>query len=484
MSIEFSDLEQIGQYEWKIDKDRISGMKVPVVLFGNEDLIKGAFNDRTIGQAINATFLPGVVEKVCVMPDMHQGYGFPIGGVAATSIENGVISPGAIGYDINCGVRLLATQIPSGAISSHIKDLLAEINALCPSGVGKGGRFSISKRDLEEVCMIGLDWAQKSGFTQPREKYYIEGQGNLNPNTLAGVSKKAFKRGLPQLGSLGAGNHFIEIDYVEAVHNAQVAAVFGLSEGKIVVQIHSGSRGFGHQICTDFVRMFNEKINKFKYNLPDPQLICAPFNSDLGAEYLSAMNAAANFAFVNRQLLAYSVREAFDNVLSKQGVPLTLNTVYDLAHNIGKLETLIIDGGSHEVCVHRKGATRAFGPGNPQLPHAYQQTGQPVLIPGSMGTSSWVLRGTNLAEKKSLNSCCHGAGRVMSRTRARKKLPGAQVANKLEEQGIHVMAGSFRSLSEEAPYAYKKVNQVIDSIVGAGIAEKVAQLKPLAVIKG
>ena len=484
MHISFSDFAQIGQFEWKIDKHFCPKMNVPVILFANEKMLKDCLQDRSIEQAIHAACLPGVVDKVCVMPDMHQGYGFPIGGVAATSVENGVIVPGAIGYDINCGVRLLSSEINYDAIAPFLEKILIEINAACPSGVGKGGRFNISKKDLEEVCLKGVKWARKNALMGDNEHFAIEDQGMISPEGLEGISKKAFDRGKPQLGSLGAGNHFIEIDIIESVVDKEAARTFGLNEGNIAIQIHSGSRGFGHQVCTDFVRMFNDNANTNKYCLPDRELAYASLDSNLGKKYLSSMQAAANFAFVNRQLLAFAVRESFYSILDKHVIPSELITVYDLAHNIGKIESFIVEGKAQEVFIHRKGATRSLGPGNASLPDAYKDTGQPVLVPGSMGTSSWILSGTNLAAEKSLNSCCHGAGRVLSRSKARKKIDSEQVLDQMREKGILVLSGSKQLLSEEAPQAYKEVSDVVDIIDSVGIAKKVAKLSPIAVVKG
>ena len=480
----FSDISQISPFEWEISQKVIPGMKVPVVLFATEQMIRNSLVDRSVDQAIHAAFLPGIVDRICVMPDMHQGYGFPIGGVAATSAEDGVISPGAIGYDINCGVRLLTSQIPCDSILPYLREVLAEINSLCPSGVGSSGRIQISRKDLESICETGILWANKKGLLLEGEADAIEDRGRMHPENLDGVSKNAFDRGLPQLGSLGAGNHFIEIDRVEKVYDQQIAESFGLWEGTTVVQIHTGSRGFGHQVCTDFVRLFNDAADQCRYDLPDRELACAPIHSRLGDQYLSAMYAAANFAFVNRQILAASIREAFDNILGKYFRSTALHTVYDLAHNIAKIEHLTIKGKEKRVCVHRKGATRALGPGNALLPDKYRLTGQPVLIPGSMGTSSWVMAGTRIAAEKSLNSCCHGAGRLLSRSKARRTINSHSVAADLREASIEFLAGSQSALSEEAPAAYKAVDEVIECVAAVGIAAKVAKLTPMAVVKG
>jgi len=418
------------------------------------------------------------------MPDMHQGYGFPIGGVAAMSTEKGVISPGAIGYDINCGVRLLSSNLDARSILLYLDDLLIKMYDLCPSGVGKGGRYKISLNDFEEICQTGVRWAARHGALWGDDQDSIEDRGSMPVESLHGISKRAFERGLPQLGSLGAGNHFIEIDRVDHIFEPEIAASFGLHVGNIAVQIHSGSRGFGHQVCSDFVSLFNEQLPRFHIEIPDRELACAPVNSHLGKEYLAAMNAAANFAFVNRQLLANAVREAFNTVLEKYVPDSILYTVYDLAHNIGKIENIGNGKDSIEVCVHRKGATRALGPEDPRLPQKYMRTGQPILVPGSMGTASWVLAGSEAAAEKSINSCCHGAGRELSRSQARRALRGEVIQKELRNKGISLIAGSMRILSEEAPAAYKDVNQVVECIESVGIAKKVALLTPIAVIKG
>ena len=484
MRISWADISQIGLFEWKIDKQFVSAMQVPVVLFANEQILKDCLQDRSIEQAIHAACLPGVVEKVCVMPDMHQGYGFPIGGVAATFFNSGVIVPGPIGYDINCGVRLLSSDISYDTIAPFVEEILIEINAVCPSGVGKGGRFQLSRKDLEDVCMSGVEWARKNALMEEDEHFVIEDKGTILPENLNGVSKNAFDRGKPQLGSLGAGNHFIEIDLIDSIIDEDAARVFGLKKGNIAVQIHSGSRGFGHQVCTDFVRLFNEKADQYKYDLPDRELAYAPINSNLGRNYLSSMQAAANFAFVNRQLLSFSVRESFHSILNKHLMHSDLFTVYDLAHNIGKIESINVDGKKQDVFIHRKGATRSLGPGHESLPDIYKETGQPVLVPGSMGTSSWVMTGSKIAEEKSLNSCCHGAGRMLSRSMARKKIKSNDVLDQMRKKGIIVLAGSQRLLSEEAPQAYKEVADVVDIIDSIGVAKKVAMLTPIAVVKG
>ncbi|MCD6576737.1 MAG: RtcB family protein [Anaerolineaceae bacterium] len=479
-----SDLYRVSEYEWKITRDFQLGMRVPVIIFADAAMIYESMKDTSLQQAINATFLPGVVKNVCVMPDVHQGYGFPIGGVAATALNNGVISPGAIGYDINCGVRLMGSQIEYIEAKPFIEDLINKINSLCPSGVGKGGRLKLTKREIEEVCTEGARWALRNGFATNEDIEFIEDKGCIGGADPSKISPRAVQRGLPQLGSLGSGNHFIEIDVVDAIENKEAAAILGLREGCLSLQIHTGSRGLGHQVCSDYVKGFQRTMKKYHFNLPDRELVCVPLDSREGRNYLSAMRCAANFAFANRQLLAFNARRAFKDIFSKSPENSKLMTIYDLAHNIGKIENHIINGKEQKVCVHRKGATRAYGPGHKDLPNKYKEIGQPVLIPGSMGSHSWVMLGTRQAEQKSFSSCSHGAGRVMSRTQARRRFRGEKVRELLFEKGIFIKARSMAGLSEEAPQVYKNIDRVIRCVEGANLANRVARLKPVAVIKG
>lgn len=482
--MKINDFRQISKYEWEIAKGFQSGMNVPVIVFADERMLHESMKDASLQQAINASYLPGVLKNVCVMPDVHQGYGFPIGGVAATALNNGVISPGAIGYDINCGVRLMASQVKYTQAEPFIEDLINRINSLCPSGVGKGGRMKLTKKEIEKVCTDGAHWTLKNGFATNTDIAFIENRGCIEGADSSMISPRAIQRGIPQLGSLGSGNHFIEIDIVDTIKNKKAAAILGLCEGCLTLQIHTGSRGLGHQVCSDYVKDFQHVVKKYHFNLPDRELVCAPLDSQEGRNYLSAMRCAANFAFANRQLLAFYARKAFEEILSRIPESSNLYTVYDLAHNIGKIENHNINGKEQKVCVHRKGATRAYGPGHKDLPNKYKEIGQPVLIPGSMGTYSWVMLGTQQAEQKSFSSCSHGAGRVMSRSQARKRYRGEKVRERLLGEGIYIKAGSMAGLSEEAPQVYKDVDHVIRCIVGANLASKVARMKPIAVIKG
>jgi tRNA-splicing ligase RtcB len=482
--VNIQDMKKISEYEWEIPKSYREDMRVPVRVFASRELLDEVMRDRSLEQAVNSASLPGLVGHVLVMPDMHQGYGFPIGGVAATRYPEGVISPGAIGYDINCGVRLLSTQIEYEAAEPWLDDLASALDHLCPSGVGVKGHLRLTGQQLDKVLVQGSHWTKKQGYATEEDVIRTEETGRLEGANPRDVSPRAKKRGIPQLGTLGAGNHFIEVDLVDQVFDHEAADVMGLQEGFLAVQIHCGSRGFGHQVCTDYVRDFQGAVQRYGIKLPDRELVCAPLDSPEGKAYLSAMRCAANYAFANRQVLAHHARDAFEQVLAGKVSDWYLRQVYDIAHNMGKVETHIVDGQPIKVCVHRKGATRAFGPGFAGLPVEYQKIGQPVLVPGSMGTASWVLTGTEESMSRSFGSSCHGAGRVMSRSKAKKTVRGDKLRDALEREGIRIRAGSMPGLAEEAPQAYKDVDAVVKTVVGAGIAKKVARLVPLAVVKG
>jgi tRNA-splicing ligase RtcB (3'-phosphate/5'-hydroxy nucleic acid ligase) len=482
--IGINELKRINDYEWEIPKSYRQDMRVPVHIFATKRLLEAVMKDRSLEQAVNSATLPGLVGQVLVMPDMHQGYGFPIGGVAATRYPEGVISPGAIGYDINCGVRLLASSIEYEAARGHLDALASALNRNCPSGVGKKGHIRVSFAELDQVLREGSTWAEKKGYASLADVRRTEENGRLAGADPSKISKRAKERGRSQIGTLGAGNHFIEVDVVDQVYDPRAAQVMGLVKGYLVVQIHCGSRGFGHQVCSDYVKEFQRAVQRYGISLPDRELVCAPLNSAEGQDYLAAMRCAANYAFANRQVLAYYARQAFEESLAGVVTNWHLHQVYDIAHNMGKIETHVIDGKPIKVCVHRKGATRAFGPGFEGLPEEYRPIGQPVLVPGSMGTASWVLVGTEGSMERSFGSTCHGAGRVMSRKKAKKNIWGEDLRNELQSSGIHVRAGSMAGLAEEAPQAYKDVDEVVDTVVGAGIAKKVARLVPVAVIKG
>lgn len=482
--ITIHDLIRVTDHEWEIPQTFRADMRVPVRIFATRKLLEKIADDRSLEQAVNTATLPGLVGHVVVMPDMHQGYGFPIGGVAASRFPQGVVSPGGIGYDINCGVRLLASSVEAEAATPHLNSLATLLNQYCPSGVGREGVVRVNVPELEQVTREGARWALKHGYASESDLARTEEGGCLDGADPGKVSERAKKRGREQIGSVGAGNHFVEVDVVETVFDPKTAHAFGLREGCLAVQIHCGSRGLGHQVCTDYVQEFQGAVRRYDITLPDRELVCAPMDSPEGQAYLGAMRAAANFAFANRQILAHSIRRAFEETFAGKEKGWQLTQVYDICHNIGKIETHTVDGERLKVCVHRKGATRAFGPGTPGLPPEYQPTGQPVLVPGSMGTASWVLAGTEESMLRSFGSSCHGAGRTMSRAKAKHEIRGETLRNELEDRGIRVRAGSLSGLAEEAPQAYKDVDEVVETVCAAGLARKVARLRPLAVVKG
>jgi tRNA-splicing ligase RtcB len=482
--MQITHLKKINDFEWEIPKSYRDDMRVSVRIFATHELITQVLNDKSLDQAVNAATLPGLAGEVVVMPDMHQGYGFPIGGVAATEFPQGVVSPGAIGYDINCGVRLLASRVEYDSVREKLDSLASLLNKYCPTGVGSQGVVRANLPELDMILREGARWALKNGYALVNDLQRTEEGGCLEDADPAMVSNRAKMRGKEQIGSLGAGNHFIEVDVVEKVFDGAAATAMGLHQGCLTVQIHCGSRGLGHQICTDYVQEFQGAVHRYGIDLPDRELVCAPMDSPEGRAYLGAMRAAANFAFANRQLLAHSARRAFEETFAGKGSGWELVQVYDIAHNMGKIETHSLHGRLVKVCIHRKGATRAFGPGSPELPWEYRSIGQPVLVPGSMGTASYVLTGTEESMIKSWGSSCHGAGRLMSRHQAKREIRGEQLRNDLEGRGIKVRAGSLPGLAEESPHAYKDVDAVVDTVVSAGIAKKVARLIPVAVIKG
>ncbi|HET7011635.1 MAG TPA: RtcB family protein [Anaerolineales bacterium] len=478
------DMIRRDSLTWEIPVSHREDMRVPVRLFADEALLEDALGDASLEQAVNAATLPGLVSHVTVMPDVHQGYGFPIGGVAATRLPDGIISPGAIGYDINCGVRLLASRIPFDAGRPHMDALASALYANCPSGVGVKGSVPLTAKDLDRVCREGSRWAKRAGYAQEGDLEATEEDGCIERADPDHVSARAKERGRPQLGTLGAGNHFIEVDVVDEVFHTEAAQAMGLEVNCLVVQIHCGSRGFGHQVCSDYVREFQGATARYGIRLPDRELVCAPLNSPEGGRYLAAMASAANYAFANRQILAHHARRSFEQALAGKVRDTQLRQVYDIAHNMGKIEVHEVEGQSVQVCVHRKGATRAFGPGFEGLPPRYRRLGQPVLVPGSMGTASWVLLGTQASMELSFGSTCHGAGRRMSRHQAKRTVRGDQLRQQLEDDGVTVRAGSLPGLAEEAPKAYKDVDAVVEVVSRVGIASKVARLRPVAVIKG
>ena len=482
--VQKNDFEQINDYVWELPQAYDGRMRVPARIYGNEEVFEAAFRDKSVEQLMNVAMLPGIVKYAMAMPDMHQGYGFPIGGVAAFRYDEGIVSPGGVGYDINCGVRMLASQIDYAALEPYLKDLIATIDRNCPSGVGGKGAVQLSDKELDDVLERGAEWALSKGYAQRDDLERTESRGRI-PAAQAGlVPQRAKERGRPQMGSLGAGNHFLEIDVVDEIYDAEVADVMGLSRGRVVVQIHCGSRGLGHEVCGQYIRALQDAPRRYGIDIPDRELVAAPVDSREGREYLAAMAAAANYAFANRQVLAHFVRQAFEQTLAGKVKNWSLHQVYDVTHNIAKVEEHQVGSQRMRLIVHRKGATRAFPPRHPELPGVYREVGQPVLVPGSMGTASYVLVGTASAMEDTFGSTCHGAGRTMSRNAAVKRMRGEQVRADLSQQGIVVRTGSLKGLAEEAPYAYKDVSIVVDSVAGAGLARKVARVRPVAVIKG
>jgi tRNA-splicing ligase RtcB len=482
--VSINDFKQIDEYVYEVPASYRSDMRVPARFYADAVLLEGVKNDRSLEQLVNTAVLPGAVKYAMAMPDIHQGYGFPIGGVVATELPDGVISPGGVGYDINCGVRLLATHLEKEEVTPYLNDMASALYANCPSGVGKGGSIKLKSGELDRIMELGSTWAMKRGFAAESDLERTEESGCLGGADSSRVSPRAKDRGKGQVGTLGAGNHFIEIDVVDKILDESTARRMGLFEGQVAVQIHCGSRGLGHQVCSDYVKRFQKSIARYGLHLPDRELVCAPLSSPEGQDYLAAMKGAANYAFANRQVLAHHIRRSFEQALAGKVGNFHLFQIYDIAHNMAKIESHEIDGRKMKLCVHRKGATRAFGPGSPELPSAYRDIGQPVLVPGSMGTASWVLTGTKTSMDQTFGSTCHGAGRTMSRKKAKKSVRGVDLRNQLESQGIHVRAGSLSGLAEEAPAAYKDVNRVVNVVHGAGIAKKVARLTPLTVIKG
>jgi len=441
-------------------------------------------SERTPEQVMNVAHLPGIVKYSLAMPDIHWGYGFPIGGVAAMDTETGVISPGGVGYDINCGVRVLRSSLRLRDVQPRLDRLLAKIYENIPCGVGEKGKLRVSERELREVMVEGAKWMIKHGLGKPEDIERIEENGAIAGANPDKVSRRAIERGRPQLGTLGAGNHFLEIQVVEQIFDPSVAEVFGLEKGMVTVMIHTGSRGFGHQICDDYVRVMGSAMQRYGIRVPDRELACVPFKSTEGQSYFGAMAAAANFAWANRQAITHWVREAFAEVFGESPESLGLEVIYDVAHNIAKIEEHEVDGKKMKLIVHRKGATRAFAAGHPQIPQVYRDVGQPVLIPGDMGTASYILVGTEKAMQETFGSTCHGAGRVMSRHEAKRRIRGEEVERRLATKGIKVRAKSYKTLSEETPEAYKDIEAVVEAVHNAGISRKIARMRPIGVVKG
>jgi tRNA-splicing ligase RtcB len=477
-------LKKLDAYRYEIPKSYKKEMRTSGIIYADDQLIKTIVRDYAPEQVANVATMPGVVGRVLAMPDIHWGYGMPVGGVAAFSADDGVVSPGAVGYDINCGVRLLRTDMMEEEVSPHLKALVDTMFVNVPSGVGSHGKVRSDRQELMKVLEEGAQWAVSKGFGWEEDLERIEANGTMPAADATKVSEKAIHRGIPQIGSLGAGNHFLEIQRIAKIHDGKAAEALGLEEGKVTVLIHTGSRGCGHQIATDYIRLAEQCVRKYNIWLPDRQLACMPVSSPEGQDYFAAMSAAANFAFANRQMITHWVRESFEKVLGRSADELGLEIVYDVAHNMAKFEEYEVDGKRQKVYVHRKGATRAFPPGHPETPRRYRDVGQPVLIPGDMGTASFVLVGTERAMKESFGSTCHGAGRQMSRAAATRKYTVAQVEKDLAVKGIYIHAASKKGIVEEAPGAYKDVESVVRVTEGAGISKIVARLEPLGVMKG
>lgn len=476
--------KKIGENQYQIDADSNSGMKVPVRIYADEPLLQKMLSDRTIMQARNVSSIPGIVGQSIVLPDGHEGYGFPVGGVAAMDAEEGMISPGGVGYDINCGVRLLRSNLTEQTVRSKLKDLVTDLFSSIPSGIGSKGSVKLSHSELDEVLVNGVNWAIDHGYGSSDDSDVCEENGqikNADPNK---VSEKARKRGAPQLGSLGSGNHFLEVQKVAEVHDEEAANRMGLKEGTITILVHCGSRGFGHQVCSDYLRVSEQAMTKYDINLPDRELACVPNNSEEGDSYRKAMFAALNFAWSNRQMLTHWTRKSFERVFNQSESDLEMRLVYDVAHNIAKVEKHKVDGKERKVVVHRKGATRAFPANRDEIPSRYRDLGQPVLVPGSMGTASWVLLGQPNSMDLSFGSTAHGAGRTMSRSKARRNYSEDDVKKSLNEKGILIKALTRDGVVEETPQAYKDVDSVVNVSHNLGIATKVAKLVPIGVIKG
>lgn len=474
-------IETIDPVRHRIARDASRHMRADVMVYANEHILNEIRKDLSLEQAVNVASLPGIVGPSMAMPDIHQGYGFPIGGVAAMDWDEGVVSPGGVGFDVNCGVRLVRTNLGEADVRARIKELIDQVFRDVPCGTGGTGQLKIGPKQLDEVLEKGARWMVDNGFGDDRDLEYCEERGSMAGADARHVSERAKERGRPQLGTLGSGNHFLEFQVVDKILDQDTASVFGIEAGQVAVLIHCGSRGLGHQVCTDYLAEAGAAMKRYNISLPDRQLACVPIQSPEGEAYLSAMRASANFAWANRQAILHYLRGSVRKVF---GASARLELVYDVCHNIAKREKYIYEGRKRTVLVHRKGATRAFAAGHRDLPAVYRLTGQPVLIPGSMGTASWVLAGAQGAMDETFGSVCHGAGRVMSRTAARKGRDVAQVRKCLEEAGILVRSETRDGILEEVPEAYKNVDEVIEVVAQAGLATKVARLRPIGVIKG
>ena len=479
-----SDPIKIGENQYQIDADSNLGMKVPVRIYADKPLLEKMLSDRTIMQARNVASIPGIVGHSIVLPDGHEGYGFPVGGVAAMDAKEGMISPGGVGYDINCGVRLLRSNLTEKTVRLKLKELVTELFKSIPSGVGSKGAVKLSNSSLDEVLVRGVNWAVDNGFGLASDSDVCEESGQISGADPNKVSEKARKRGAPQLGSLGSGNHFLEVQKVAEIHDTAAADAMGIKQGTITVLIHCGSRGFGHQVCSDYLRVSEQAMKKYNIELPDRELACVPNTSEEGESYRKAMFAALNFAWCNRQMITHWTRKSFQHVFNQTESDLDMDLIYDVAHNIAKVEDHTVDGRTRSLVVHRKGATRAFPANRDEIPLKYRNLGQPVLVPGSMGTASWILLGQPNSMSLSFGSTAHGAGRTMSRSKARRNYTEDSVKNELSQSGIFIKSLTRDGIVEEAPQAYKDVDAVVDVSHNLKIATKVAKLVPIGVIKG
>ena len=476
-------LKRIDETKIEVPADYKPGMRVKGIIYVDEVLEK-ALESQSVDQVANVATLPGIVNASMAMPDIHSGYGFAIGGVAAFDLDEGIVSPGGVGYDINCGVRLLRTNLMKNDVTPKLKDLVGILYNEIPSGVGSKGKIRLTPDSERRLMLNGARWAVEEGYGEMSDLERIESGGCIDGADPDLISKKAYERGRAQQGTLGSGNHFLEIQYVDEIYDEKSANAIGLFEGQVTVMIHTGSRGFGHQVCTDFLEVMERAVSKYKIELPDRELACAPYKSPEAQDYLAAMRAAANYAWANRQCIMHWTREAFMSFFSTTPRELGMSLIYDVAHNIAKVEEHIVNSSKKKLVVHRKGATRAFPPGHPDLPDAYKQIGQPVLIPGDMGRASFVLIGTEKAMSETFGSTCHGAGRMMSRHQAIKKAKGRAIWREMEDKGIIVRSAGRETLAEEMSEAYKDVSDVVDVVHKAGISRKVARLRPMGVIKG
>jgi len=478
-------LEKVDDYRWRIPQDYKTGMRVPGLIFASQEMLDDILEEQALEQVANVACLPGIVDYSLAMPDIHWGYGFPIGGVAAMRMSDGVVSPGGVGFDINCGVRLLRTNLLEAEVRPKIKELVDALYKNVPSGLGSEGKIRLRHGEIAEVLVKGARWAVEKGYGRREDLETTEEHGEMAGADPAHVSSKAKERGVPQLGTLGSGNHFLEVAVVDQIHDKAIAKDMGIDQiGQVMLLVHCGSRGLGHQIADDYIGVMVNAMKKYSIELPDRQLACAPLDSREGQDYLAAMRCAANYAWANRQCIAHWVRESFCKVLGKREDYAGLELIYDVAHNIAKIEEHELDGKRVKLCVHRKGATRAFPAGHPEVPQKYSRIGQPVFIPGDMGRFSYVLVGTEQAMKESFGSTCHGAGRVKSRAAAKRELRGEAVLKDLESRGITIRAGSLKGIAEEASQAYKDVSKVVRVVHNAGISQIVARTRPIGVIKG